>query len=283
MSNNTAPIRRNEYLQTVPIIVGTPANRVQPSPGTLRAVLLVTGRFAPPALDTAVSAALLEHVASGGGPVLRVWVPDRAVAFGRQDSVRPGYARAVAAVAERGFAPIERLAGGRAAVFHEATVAFSWALASDDPRTTIGERFQMVSDIVITALQELGADARLGEVPGEYCPGSWSVNLAGTHKVMGVGQRLIRGAAHLGGVIVVDGADLVNEALLPAYEALGYTWRPEATGALARMVPGVSPVDVAASFVAAAGAAGHPSHTGSLAPEVLARAEALAPDHQPIA
>ena len=40
------------------------------------------------------------------------------------------------------------------------------------------------------ALQRLGLDARLGELAGEYCPGEFSVNLAGRSKVMGVGQRV---------------------------------------------------------------------------------------------
>ena len=56
------------------------------------------------------------------------------------------------------------------------------------------------------ALQRLGVDARVGEVPREYCPGDYCVNARGQTKLAGIGQRLIKGAWHIGGVIVVDEA-----------------------------------------------------------------------------
>lgn len=241
---------------------------------------LVTDRFDPPALDTAVSAALLQRVASGlEPPTLRIWRPERSVAFGRQDRARPGYPVAVGAVAGLGFAPVERLAGGRAAVFHEGTIAFSWAMPESRGPETITARFEAIAGIVVAALAGLGFDARIGEVPGEYCPGEWSVNLGGTHKVMGVGQRLVRGAAHVGGVVVVAGADLVNQALTPAYAALEYEWLPESTGALERALAGVTPAQVAAALVTEFGNRGEPPEPGELDPACLDLARTLAPDH----
>ena len=105
-------------------------------------------------------------------------------------------------------------------------------------------RFDQIADRVARALRSLGVDARVGEVPGEYCPGSHSVSAGGRTKLMGVGQRLISGGAHVGGVIVVEGADRVRDILLPVYEAMGLDWRPEATGAVADEVPGVDLADV---------------------------------------
>ena len=233
-------------------------------------------------LDTALSAAILRRVASGDDPpTLRLWSPARSVAFGRQDHVRPGYSAAVTAAADLGYAPVERLAGGRAAVFHEGTIAFSWAMPESRVRETIGERFHMMAHLVVRSLATLGCDARIGEVPGEYCPGEWSVNLGGTRKVMGVGQRLIRGAAHLGGVIVVSGADLVNRPLLPAYAALEYEWRPAATGALDESSPGITTADVAAALVSAIAAAGHEVVEGAIDEACLRLAADLSPDHDP--
>src|SRR5207244_3727585 len=80
--------------------------------------------------------------------------------------------------------------------------------------------------------------ARGGEGPGEYCPGEHSVNARGQVKVMGVGQRLVATAAHVGGVIVVSGAERIRQVLVPVYEALGLTWDPSTVGALADEVPG---------------------------------------------
>lgn len=244
---------------------------------------LATERAATPLLDTALSAAVVQAVAAGWPDTLRLWTPERSVAFGRQDRVRPGYRQAVHAATAAGFDPVERLAGGRAAVFHEGTVAFSWAMADPDPRRTIQKRFGLIAGIVVEALRYLGADARVGEVPGEYCPGSWSVNLGGTRKVMGVGQRLIRGAAHLGGVIVVTDPDLVNLPLVPVYAALDYGWRPEATGAVADQVAGIDPGRVMAALLAAFAAAGHPTEPHALPPDIVAAADRLAGEHAPIA
>src|SRR6266516_6744279 len=134
---------------------------------------------------------------------LRLHRPSAIVAFGPKDRLAKGFADAVAAAAGQGFASVLRLAGGRAAVFHERTIAFSWAVPAEDPRLGITERFEEVAAIVVAALRTLGVDARVGEVRGEYCPGAHSVNARGGRKVMGVGQRVVRRAAHVGGVVVV--------------------------------------------------------------------------------
>jgi octanoyl-[GcvH]:protein N-octanoyltransferase len=225
---------------------------------------LVTRSFPDAALDTALSTVLLRRVAAGTSPpTLRLFVPGRVVAFGRQDAVRAGYRRAVAAVAGLGYAPVERLAGGRAAVFHEQTIAFAWSRPVPDPRSTITTRFEEISGIMAGALRSLGVDARVGEVPGEYCPGAYSVNARGAKKLMGVGQRLVRGAAHVGGVVVVDRVDLVNAPLVPAYAALGYEWDPGATGAVSDEVY-TTLADVQAAIGTAFAEAGHELTDGDL-------------------
>lgn len=245
-------------------------------------IRLITDRFEPPSLDTAVSSAILQRVASGDEPpTLRLWSPQRSVAFGRQDRVRPGYPAAVKSVAALGFAPVERLAGGRAAVFHEGTIAFSWAMPESRVRETIGDRFRTMAGLVVDALASLGCDARIGEVPGEYCPGEWSVNLGGSHKVMGVGQRLIRGAAHIGGVVVVNDPESVNRPLIPTYRLLDYEWRPEATGSVDLAVPGIDVSRVTAAMLDAFTAGGFATEHGVLDDECLALAARLAPDHDP--
>lgn len=194
-----------------------------------------------PALDTAISRALMLRVAAGELPeTLRIARPGAIVAFGKRDVVGQGYAAAVEAARAGGFEAIERLAGGRAAVFHEDTVSFAHSIPDADPRSRVQERFDLLSGIMARALTALGVDARVGEVPGEYCPGADSVNARGERKLMGVGQRLVAGGSHVGGVLVVDGGERVNDVLVPVYRALGLEWRPEATGAVAEEVPGVT-------------------------------------------
>lgn len=227
-----------------------------------------------PDFDAAVSRSLLEAAAAAGGPgSFRLFVPGRVVAFAVGDTARPGYPAAVAAARREGFTPMERLAGGRAAVFHEQTLAFAWAIPDPEPRGSIHLRFRELAAVVVEALASLGVEARVGEVPGEYCPGEYSVAVGG-RKVMGVGQRLSARASHLGGVVVVDRPDLVNRALTPVNAALGYAWDPRATGSVADAV--AAPVDrVADALVAALARRAH-LEEAPLPPSILERAEALA-------
>lgn len=193
------------------------------------------------AMDTAVSRALMLRVAAGELPeTLRIARPGPIVAFGKRDVVTAGYPEAVRAARAGGFVAVEGLAGGRAAVFHEDTIAFTHATPDADARTRIDERFEATAALMAAAFDRLGVDARVGEVPGEYCPGAHSVNARGKSKLMGVGQRVVSGGSHLGGVVVVDGAERVNEVLVPVYAALGLDWRPEATGSVAAEVPGTT-------------------------------------------
>jgi octanoyl-[GcvH]:protein N-octanoyltransferase len=203
-----------------------------------------------PGLDTGISHAILTAVGEGRLPeTFRIHPTSRIVAFGRQDRVAAGYRDAVAAARASGYLPIERLAGGRAAVFHEGTLAFSWATPTAEPRAAVTERFEAISELMADAFGDLGLDSRVGELPGEYCPGAYSVNIGGIAKVMGVGQRLVRGAAHLGGVIVVDGGRRIADVLGPVYRALGLAWDPRTAGDLQDHLPGVSLQDVTDAVV----------------------------------
>jgi lipoate-protein ligase A len=190
-------------------------------------------------MDTAVSRSTLSLVSEGSLPeTLRLHRPAAIVAFGPRDLVEPGAPAAMAAARARGFAAVERLAGGRAAVFHQGTVAFSWAIPDPSPREGIRARFDELAGIVAEALGSLGVDARIGEVPGEYCPGEHSVNARGQRKLMGVGQRVVARAAHVGGVVVVSGADRVRDVLVPVYAALGLPWDPATVGSVEEEVSG---------------------------------------------
>ncbi|MFA7250243.1 MAG: lipoate--protein ligase family protein [Dehalococcoidia bacterium] len=205
----------------------------------------------PPWLDTAVSWALLQHATAGtAAETLRLVRPARIVAFGPADRLLPGFEAAWEAARGAGFAPVNRLAGGHAAVFHEQTIAFSWTVPDPRARAGIHERFREISALIAEALRQLGVDARIGALPGEYCPGEYSVHAGGRTKLMGVGQRILPAAAYVGGVIVVDRADLVRDALIPVYRALGLDWRPETSGSVGEEVNGVTWDDVAAALLA---------------------------------
>lgn len=200
----------------------------------LRTIRLIRRSFPHrPVFDTAVSHALLRRVGEGLQPeTLRIHIPAKMVAFGRQDVNSPGYLEAAVAARAGGYAAVERLAGGRAAVFHPGTIAFGWTIPDHEPRAGITTRFKEIAEIVAATLDRMGIDAHVGEVPGEYCPGPYSVNARQRFKIMGVGQRLTRGAAHVGGVMVVNDGKAVRDILIPVYDALGLDWDPRTVGSI---------------------------------------------------
>ena len=231
-----------------------------------------------------MSRALLQRVAAGELPeTLRLARPGAMVAFAKQDAVAPGYANAVHAARAVGFEPVLRLAGGRAAVFHEQTIALAHAVPDRTPRAGIHSRFGWTAELISRALRGLGVDAGVGDVPGEYCPGGYSVNAREAVKLAGIGQRIIAGASHLGGVIVVGGAERVRDALVPVYGALDLSWDPATAGAVEDEVDGAgpSPWDAVRDALLAEYGREYDIVEADLDPETIALARRLAPEHRP--
>jgi lipoate-protein ligase A len=201
------------------------------------------------------------------------------VAFGRQDVASERYGEGVAAARATGFEPIERLAGGRAAVFHENTIAIAHARPDADPQAHIYPRFEESSEWLRAALAALGVDARVGEVPGEYCPGGYSVNARGQKKLAGIGQKLIKGAGHLGGVLVVGESARVRGVLVPVYAALGLEWNPSTAGGVQDELPEQTMDDVERALVSKLSEA-YELEEAELDPQTIEIARRLAPEHR---
>lgn len=203
-----------------------------------------------PALDLALAPALLQRVATGARlPLVRVYRPWPTVAFGRRDSFLPGFADAVAAAQRHGFTPVIRSAGGRAAAYHEECLVIEEIIAADDATSGIQARFADEAESQARALRGLGVDARVGAVPGEYCPGEFSVNARGETKLIGAAQRIIRGAWLFSSVVVAGGSGRVRTVLEEVYAALGLDWNPASTGAIADERPEVGVGEVEGALV----------------------------------
>ena len=216
-----------------------------------RTITLITDAFpSRPALDTAISRIILQEVSKGSeSEMLRLYRPGAAVLFGPQDIRVPGYRDAVSAAFSRGFEAVERLSGGRAAVFHEETLAFAWTVPGAAPHRSVYRRFEELASIMARAFCRLGVDARVGQVEGEYCPGGYSVNARGLKKLMGVGQRLMSNAAHVGGVVVWAGSQRVRDVLGPVYDAMGVLWDPATVGSIVEEVETVAYEDVQSAIL----------------------------------
>ncbi len=233
-----------------------------------------------PALDAAVSRATMLRVAAGELPeTLRIAPTGTTVAFAKRDAVAPGYAEAVAAARERGFDATLRLAGGRAAVFHDGTMEVGHAVPDAEPRGGIHDRFARSAERLARALARLGGDARVGEVAGEYCPGRYSVNARGVTKLAGIGQRVVGGGSHTGVVLVVEAEDRINGVLEPVYAALGLDWDPSASGSVRSEAPGPTWSSVRDAIVPEY-ARDYELVTGRVDEETLMLARELAPEHR---
>jgi octanoyl-[GcvH]:protein N-octanoyltransferase len=220
------------------------------------------------------------RVAAGELPeTLRIAHPGTTVAFAKRDVVAPGYEAAVRAAREHGFEATLRLAGGRAAIFHDGTMEIGHAVPDDEPRAGIHERFRQTAERLARALGTLGVDARVGEIAGEYCPGRYSVNARGAAKLAGIGQRIVAGGSHTGVVLVVSGGQRVNDVLRPVYAALQIPWEPQVSGSVLAERPGAD-WDAVRDALLAEYARDYELIEDELDPETLALARSLAPEHR---
>jgi lipoate-protein ligase A len=193
---------------------------------------------------------LLARVKEGDlGPTLRLYRPAPTVAFGQRDTRLPGFEAAAQACRANGFEPLVRRAGGRAAAYHEGTLVVDHLEPDADAIAGSKTRFSYFGELFAQVLRSVGVQAAVGEIPGEYCPGEFSVHgtdpADGRHqvKLVGTAQRVVAGGWLFSSVIVVENSAPIRKVLTDSYAALGLDWNPATAGAVDDLVPGV---DVAA-------------------------------------
>jgi lipoate-protein ligase A len=203
-----------------------------------------------PCQDMELSTATLRDMGLPGAEArLRVHHPQPTAAFSRLDSLAPGFSDAEEAAQARGFAPVVRPAGGRLAAYHRSALVLDLVAPHPEARRQIKERFLEAAEALVGGLRELGADARVGPVPGEYCPGEFSVNAGGATKLVGTAQRITRHGVLFSAVVLVADPEPVREVLRDAYAALEFSWDPATVGCVADSVPGATVEAVAEVLV----------------------------------
>lgn len=169
---------------------------------------------------------------------LRAYAPLPTVAFSRRESLLPGFAEAEICARNHGYAPVIRLAGGRAVAYDTACVVID-LLTPASARLEHTRAFEVAAACFRDTLRDLGVDARVGAVPGEYCAGDHSVNARGTVKLVGIAQRVVRGARLVTASIVLDQAEPLREVVNDVYAIMGLDWDPATFGSVAAEgVPG---------------------------------------------
>ncbi|MGK3710002.1 lipoate--protein ligase family protein [Arthrobacter sp. IK3] len=199
----------------------------------------------------------LLSAARGGqlGPSLRIYQPRPTVAFGQRDARLPGFPDAAAACRDLGFEPLVRKAGGRAAAYHEGCLVLDHIEPEADAVRHSLARFADFAQLLAGALQHAGVPAGVGEIPGEYCPGEYSVH-GGTEarvKLVGTAQRVVSGAWLFSSVVVIEDSAPLRGVLTAVYDALGLDWDPSTAGAAEDLRPGLTVAVAEASLLAAYG------------------------------
>jgi len=234
-----------------------------------------------PALELALARALVTDARTGQvEETLRIYRPESpVVVFGRRDTRLPGFPAAVSAARDAGFEPVVRATGGRAVAYT------SRALVIDHVRREAGStggqdaRFEGFGEMFVHLFRGFGVDARLGAVPGEYCPGAHSVNARGVEKLVGTAQRMTPGAWLFSSLVVVGDEDRLRPVLAEVYRCLGQDFDEGSVGSLSREVPGLD-VDAVEAAVVEAYAAGHASTPVPIPEDLLEAARGLVTQHR---
>ena len=237
---------------------------------------VIAGSGLPPGSDAAAelagAAALLDEVKRGQrGGTLRLYRPRPTMAFGQRDTRLPGFDAARGASLAHGFEPVVRKAGGRAAAYHGGTLIVDHIEPAHEAMVGHRHRFEVFGELYARVLRTLGVDARVGEIPGEYCPGEYSVHgvpdgvpptpapgadgpglttASGRLKLVGTAQRVVAGAWLFSSVFVVSDAAPVRAVLTDVYRALDLPFDPATAGAADDLVPGIGVDHVEAALLA---------------------------------
>ncbi len=231
------------------------------------------------ALELALAHALVRRASVEGGEVLRVYRPSApVVVFGRRDTRLPGFAAAVRAAEESGFSPLVRATGGRAVAYTPRAIVVDHVRHEPGSSGALDHRFAQFGELLAAALRTLGVDARVGAVPGEYCPGAHSVNARGTVKLVGTAQRVIKDAWLFSSLVMVADEESLRPLLATVYRHLDLPFDEASVGSIAAEQPAVRPEDVERALLEAYAVASSP--LAEVDPITLGLARELADQHR---
>ena len=235
-----------------------------------------------PALELALARAMVTEARLGQiEESLRIYRPaSPVVVFGRRDTRLPGFPRAVEAARAAGFEPAVRATGGRAVAYTGEALVVDHV--RHEPGSAGGQdaRFAEFGERFVDLFRGFGIDARLGAVPGEYCPGAHSVNARGVEKLVGTAQRMAPGAWLFSSLIVVADEDRLRPVLTEVYRCLGQDFDASSVGSLTREAPGLDIDAAEAAVVDAYCSGGPPAAPAPVDDELLAMARSLVSQHR---
>ncbi len=179
----------------------------------------------------------LANLKIGDPGILRFRRPRPTAAFSPQDTTHPAYESAKALARAEGFEPIERGTGGRLTMFDENALGITILSPHVDPHKDMMLRYEVVANAITRALASLGIEARIGELPNEYCPGRFSIHAAGQFKLVGIAQRMNQRCVQMGAIVSINHSKAACRSIAAAYEIMGLPFDPKTYGAITDVKP----------------------------------------------
>lgn len=198
--------------------------------------------------------------------------------FGRRDTHLPGFMAAANAAAAAGFEPLVRATGGRAVAYTNNAIVVDHVGYDPNVVGTHDKRFLEFGEALATTVRKLGIDARVGAVPGEYCPGAHSVNARGTVKLIGTAQRIVKSAWLFSSLIIVGEEQRLQPVLAEVYDNLGQPFDRASVGSLTSEQPSLTMEAVERAFMQTYRIS--PADEQPLPPEALSLAYELVDSHR---
>jgi octanoyl-[GcvH]:protein N-octanoyltransferase len=191
-------------------------------------------------MELALAHALVGRASTGElSEAVRIYRPSApVVVFGRRDTRLPGFEAAVQAARSAGFEAAVRAVGGRPVAYTSQALVIDHVKHEPLAPEGLESRFQYFGELYADILRETGVDARVGAVPGEYCPGAHSVNARGVVKLVGTGQRVVRNAWLFSALVVTGDDEVLRPLLAEIYALLELPFDPASVGSLSTEVPG---------------------------------------------
>ncbi len=164
---------------------------------------------------------LLRAVADRRAPATtRIFQPEPTAAFGRLDRLRSGFDRATRLARENGYTPLLRHGGGHAVLYDTGSVVVETIRPESGWVADRESRFIDMAELLSRGLDRLGVAVAMGELPGEYCPGRFSLHLPAGPKIAGIAQRAVTGALLTTAVLAVQTTPLWRDLTADVYAAL---------------------------------------------------------------
>jgi lipoate-protein ligase A len=163
----------------------------------------------------------------------------------------PGFQDAVGEAAAYGFEPVIRPAGGRMVALDQGWLILDVITPEPEKARSNRDVYLEFGEVLVGILLELGVDANLGSVTGEYCPGEYSINARGQVKIVGTAQRVQRGARLFSACIPISISHSVATLFERVNAELGLDWDRATLAGLENEVPNFSIDDLEERLIAA--------------------------------